>query len=139
MKNRVTLPIHTATIIATAGIILGLSICLLGCGGESTGPKASEDGRVFVENQTEYQLDVEFVNDDLEEVKTVVPPHATKVDVSQSVLTGGKRYTFSMMAHCEVMALRGEVEMEVNGSATIQIYNVNCAGGPPVEYRITGG
>ena len=129
---------HARRMVGT-GIVLGLGLLLLGCGGESTGPKTYEDGRVFVENQTEHELDVEFVNDALEEVKTAIPPYATKVDVSQSVLTGGKGYAFTMTAHCPIMALKAEVELEVNGPMTIQIYNVNCAGGPPVEYRITGG
>ena len=120
-------------------IALGLALILLGCGGKSTGSKTGEDGRAFVENRTEYELDVAFLNDALETVNTVVAPYATKVEVSQGVLTGGKRYTFTVVGHCPVVAASGEVELEINGSVTIQILNVNCAGGPPIEYSITGG
>jgi len=123
------------------GVVLGLGIILLGCGGGSSGPKTYEDGRVFVENRTEYELEVTFLNDALEEIKTVVAANMKKVEVSQGVLTGGKQYTFIVVAHAELFTPRAEVKLEINGPVTIQILQVPVEGsyGGQIRYSITGG
>ena len=123
------------------GVVLGLGIVLLGCGGSSSGPKTYEDGRVFVENRTEYELEVTFLNDALEMVKTVVPANAQKAEVSQGVLTGGKKYTFKVEAHSLNFTSNAQVELEINGPVTIQILQVPIHGGygGQIKYSITGG
>lgn len=122
------------------GVVVGLGILLLGCGGGSTGPKTYEDGRVFVENRTEYELDVTFLNDAMETVETVVAPYATKVEVSQAVLKGGKQYTFTVTAHARNFSPHVDIELEINGPVTIQILEVSVHGsyGGPIQYSITG-
>jgi len=57
------------------------------------------------------------------------------------VLTGGKQYTFIVVAHARLFTPRAEVKLEINGPVTIQILQVPVEGsyGGQIKYSITGG
>ena len=123
----------------------GLFAMTLGCGDSSTGTRTPDDGRVFVENAAydpldPSSLDVSFLNDDMELIETHVEG-AERQEVSQGVLTGGKTYTFTIVAQTRLFNPRAEIQLKIDGSMTIRVLKIGVEGSygaPQVQYEITG-
>lgn len=124
----------------------GLFVIAMGCGGSSTGTRTPDDGRVFVENAAYDPSDpsflvVSFLNEHMELVETTVEGKDPK-EVSGGVLTGGKKYTFKVVAHKRLFNPSAEVALMIDGSMTIRVLKIpveGSYGSPQIDYEIRGG
>lgn len=124
-------------VLSAALIVLFL---VLGCGGDDgptkSGSSAKKDGRVYLQNDTNRIIDVDYLNEELgETVETVVPAYAVKEDISKAVIKGGSKVTFHLEPRVSG-SQEFEVEITIDDSRTIWIQKISTQGVGHPEYEV---
>jgi hypothetical protein len=97
---------------------LAALLLLAGCGGKAGAPAAPPppgEGRVLLDNQTEYAVEVVYLNGEQEIVRTQVAQGQVG-EVSGGLLPGGTEWTFDL-----VLLLPNEAGYRVRRKAKVRI------------------
>ncbi len=105
-----------------------IGILLLGCGGDDgISVRTKKDGRIYFQNEIQFDVEVEYFNEELQEVITTTVPSGEKMEVSQAVLKAGTKVSvkFSMLGTTSVSRT---AEVEIDGDRTVRLYSFAVQG-----------
>lgn len=123
------------------GLLLGLVLVwiILGCGGgASTTSAFMEDGRIFVENQTNWGVLYTILDHDSETVITEGNVEAnTKKEITVDPIKGGTRITLRLVAR-HGTTNSAELELTIDGNITVRVPNTGTWGSGHLPTEIIG-
>lgn len=112
---------------------------LVSCGGSnpSAGNKPASDGRVYVTNETNAQLRVSYLDEELGEFAVDIEPHEVRKEVSARVLPANSEVTFRILGRSFSGSPTADVKIKIDGDVLIRVTHLGF--GAPIEYEVTGG
>ena len=128
-----------------SALVVGL-VGWVGCGEDAPTAKKTasyEDGRIFLSNRTDIDLEVTYTHEDLGRIKTPVGAQETK-EVSQAILEGGSSVTLEVLIFNPVENVNKteRVDVEVDGNITVVIRTILIAADGEigeVDYSLVSG
>lgn len=123
-------------------LVWGMMVVMLGwmvgCGdgGSSTGPRAQEDGRIFIQNDTDKDPEgqpkgtiVASYMDETEGFQEISVPVGERMELTTHPLPGGTEVTVALKTGGDVSGSRsGEAKIAIDGNVTIRIISVGGRG-----------
>lgn len=107
---------------------LTVAVGLLGCGGDSgIKTRTQRDGRIYFRNEIQFDVEVEYFNEEAQEVIKTVVPSGESMEISQAILTGGTKVNvkFSMLGTTRVSRT---AEVTIDGDRTVRLYGFAVQG-----------
>ncbi|HID10576.1 MAG TPA: hypothetical protein EYP17_04665 [Candidatus Latescibacteria bacterium] len=118
-------------------------VLVVGCGGKggTMRPGVPEDGRIFLDNRTEFTITASYFGEEGGTVETVVEAHQKK-EISRAPLKGGTEVKVHLKSTREAGGFgpqipETDVEVTVDGNIVIVVYRVGIYGNPRAwEYYV---
>ena len=120
------------------GMMVGMVGWMVGCGdgGKSTGPTTQEDGRIFIQNDTDKDPEgqprgtiVASYMDDTEGFREISVPVGGRTELTVNPLPGGTEVTIALETGGDVSGSRsGEAKITIDGNVTVRIISVGGRG-----------
>jgi len=124
--------------------LLALIFALIpGCGGKggTMGPAVPEDGRIYLDNRTEFPVTASYFDEEVGIYETEVEPHQKK-EISRDLIKGGTEVKVHLRSTEEAGGFGPQIPetdltVKVDGNIVIIVYRVGVYGNPRAwEYQV---